>query len=70
MRLFLASQDFGNYVDRLSAMVGKNRKTLVVTNARDYSVDKGVEAQKSYLRQMILIFMNWICESILASKKS
>lgn len=46
MRLFLASQDFGNYVDRLSAMVGKNRKTLVVTNARDYSVDKGVEAQK------------------------
>ena len=46
MRLFLASQDFGNHVDRLSAMVGENRKTLVVTNARDYNVDKGIEVQK------------------------
>ena len=35
MRLFLASQDFGNYVDKLHEMVGGNRRMLFVYNARD-----------------------------------
>ena len=37
MRLFLASNDLGNYANKLSEMVGStNRKTLVISNARDY----------------------------------
>lgn len=37
MRLFLASNDLGNYANKLSEMVGDaNRKTLVISNARDY----------------------------------
>ena len=46
MRLFLASQDFGSHVDRLSALVGENRKALVVFNARDYKDDEGLEKQE------------------------
>lgn len=51
MRLFLASQDFGNHADRLSAMVGENRKALVVTNARDYKEDKGLDVQRELFAQ-------------------
>lgn len=36
MKLFLSSQDLGNYADDLRELVGKNRKTLLITNARDY----------------------------------
>jgi len=36
MRLFLASQDFGNHADRLRELVGENRKVLVIFNQRDY----------------------------------
>ena len=37
MRLFLASNDLGNYANKLSEMAGSaNRKTLVISNARDY----------------------------------
>lgn len=36
MRLFLASHDFGNQADKLCQMVGPNRQTLIITNARDY----------------------------------
>lgn len=44
MRLFLASQDFGNHAATLRKMVGPNRKTLIITNARDYaSVDEKQE---------------------------
>lgn len=35
MKLFLSSHNFGNFASVLKAMVGDNRKTLVVTNARD-----------------------------------
>lgn len=47
MRLFLASQDFGKYADRLSEMVGENRRALVVFNARDYKEDEGLEKQQN-----------------------
>jgi peptidase E len=44
MRLFLASQDFGNHADRLREMVGENRRALVVFNARDYETPEGRRA--------------------------
>lgn len=51
MRLFLASQDFGNFGDKLSEMVGSNRRALVVFNAHDYRDDRGVEKkQKLFLK--------------------
>lgn len=36
MKLFLSSQDLGNFAEDLRELVGANRKTLVITNARDY----------------------------------
>jgi len=36
MRLFLASQDFGNHVDRLKELVGDNNKVLLIQNTKDY----------------------------------
>ena len=56
MRLFLASQDFGNHADRLSDMVGKNRKALVITNARDYRENKGLDAKRKLFKQNNLDF--------------
>lgn len=56
MRLFLASQDFGNHADRLSEMVGENRKSLVVFNARDYKDDKGIAKQRELFAQNNLDF--------------
>lgn len=46
MRLFLASQDFGEHASLLSGMAGDNRRALVVFNARDYKPERGVEKQK------------------------
>lgn len=43
MKLFLASQDFGDHADRLRELVGKNINALVVFNARDYKEDDGGE---------------------------
>jgi dipeptidase E len=56
MRLFLASQDFGNHADRLSEMVGDNRRSLVIFNARDYKDDKGIEKQKELFARNNLKF--------------
>lgn len=36
MKLFLSSQDLGNFAEDLRELVGKNRKTLLITNVRDY----------------------------------
>lgn len=36
MKLFLSSQDLGNFATDLRELVGENRKTLVITNAQDY----------------------------------
>lgn len=36
MKLFLSSQDFGNHLDRLHAMVGSDKRVLFVENAKDY----------------------------------
>lgn len=40
MRLFLASQDFGNHADRLSAMVGVNCKALASGHKEENSKGK------------------------------
>lgn len=40
MKLFLASHNFGNFAETLQDMVGDNRKTLVITNARDFLSDE------------------------------
>lgn len=40
MRLFLASQDLGNYAEVLRQMVGTERRALVISNARDYYGDE------------------------------
>lgn len=36
MKLFLASHNFGKYVETLKEMVGANCRTLLITNARDF----------------------------------
>jgi len=36
MKLFLSSQDLGDFAEDLRVLVGENRKTLLITNARDY----------------------------------
>ncbi|MDR0462844.1 MAG: peptidase E [Pseudomonadales bacterium] len=51
MRLFLASQDFGKHVDRLRELVGDNKRTLFIINARDerdsdYRQDKTLEKKR------------------------
>ena len=57
MRLFLASQDFGNHADRLREMVGRNNKALVVFNARDAKgEDYGIEFQKKLFAESDLKF--------------
>ena len=56
MRLFLASQYFGNHADRLSDMVGENRKALVITNARDYRENKSLDAKRKLFKQNNLDF--------------
>ena len=56
MKLFLASQDFGNYGDKLSQMVGDNRRSLVVFNALDYKDDKGYGRQKELFEEYGLEF--------------
>lgn len=40
MQLFLASQDLGEFANILQQMVGKRRRALVVSNARDYYNDE------------------------------
>lgn len=39
MKLFLTSDNFGDFADELRQLVGDNRKALVVANARDYLPD-------------------------------
>jgi len=49
MKLFLASHNFGKHAEELRRLVGDNRKTLVITNARDYYDEdkrKAVVAEK------------------------
>lgn len=36
MRLYLSSQGLGNHADQLLQMVGENKKTLLIDNAKDY----------------------------------
>lgn len=36
MKIFLSSHSFGKYAEDLRELVGDNRRTLVVANARDY----------------------------------
>ena len=36
MRLYLASTDLGDFSDKLRELVGDNRKTLLISNARDH----------------------------------
>lgn len=36
MRLYLASNDLGDFSDKLRELVGDNRKTLLISNARDH----------------------------------
>ena len=39
MKLFLASQDLGDFADVLNDMVGGNKRALIISNARDYYHD-------------------------------
>lgn len=40
MKLFLTSDNFGDFADDLRQLVGGNHKTLIITNARDYLSDQ------------------------------
>ena len=53
MKLFLSSQDLGNFAEDLRELVGKNRKTLVITNAQDYK-DPAVKAERVAKKLQIL----------------
>ena len=44
MRLFLASNKLGSFGNRLSELAGKNRKVLVIFNARDYKTPEERES--------------------------
>jgi dipeptidase E len=56
MRLFLSSQDFGNYPEALIELIGDNTKTAFINNAKDdYSVEdrtEKTEAKKHILHQV------------------
>lgn len=41
MKLFLASQDLGNFAEALQLMIGDKKRALVISNARDYYQDEG-----------------------------
>ncbi len=53
MKLFLSSQDLGNFAEDLRELVGKNRKTLLITNARDYK-DSQARAERVAEKMQIL----------------
>lgn len=40
MKLFLASQDLGNFSQTLAELVGEKKRALVISNARDYYQDE------------------------------
>lgn len=40
MRLFLASNNLGNFAEALSEMIGKKKRALIISNARDYYQDE------------------------------
>lgn len=52
MKLFLSSQDLGNFAADLRELVGENRKTLLITNARDY---KAPEARAERVNEKLNI---------------
>lgn len=56
MRLFLASQDLGDFGNRLREMVGENRRALVVFNARDCKPERGVDKHRELLSEIGLEF--------------
>lgn len=53
MRLFLASQDFGNYADKLQEIVGDNKRTMFIINARDER-DESYRREKIFEKQVLL----------------
>lgn len=53
MKLFLSSQDLGNFAEDLRELVGENRKTLVITNAQDYK-DPAAKAERVAKKLQIL----------------
>lgn len=53
MKLFLSSHNFGNFAQTLRDMVGTNRKTLVITNARDY---KTVDERREVVKEKMNLF--------------
>ncbi len=52
MRLFLASQNFGNHVDKLQEMVGSHSRALVIFNQRDYEMPANRQAVVERKRQL------------------
>lgn len=53
MKLFLSSHNFGNFAQTLRDMVGTNRKTLVITNARDY---KPADERREIIKEKMNLF--------------
>lgn len=52
MKLFLTSDDFGDFADDLRRLVGDNRKALIVANARDYLPDTERKAKVAEKRAL------------------
>lgn len=53
MKLFLSSHNFGNFVHTLRDLAGANRKTLVITNARDY---KPADERREIIKEKMNLF--------------
>lgn len=53
MKLFLSSHNFGDFAETLRDMVGNNRKTLVITNARDY---KSANERRNVVKEKLKLF--------------
>lgn len=63
MRLYLSSQGLGNHADRLLAMLGENKKTLFLNNAKD-NLPIGERAENTRLKQIELEQVGLLSEEL------
>lgn len=63
MRLYLSSQGVGNHVDRLLGMLGENKKTLFINNAKD-DLSIGERRENTRLKREELEQLGLPCEEL------
>ena len=63
MRLYLSSQGMGNHADRLLTMIGENKKTLFINNAKD-DLSVGERRENTRLKREELEEIGLPCEEL------